>query len=185
MLPALKDDQALGPRAPSRHGSPLPGCRGKIHFQTEFGYNLRHCQGSDRMKIHNDFMTVQTKKSRECMNITPNVKFAMEKSGIRDGIILVNTLHTNCAVFVNDEEPGLLEDVDEWLEKLAPRREDYKHGSKFESNASAHLQGLLAHHQVVVPISDGRLELGPWQQVIYAELDGQRPKRILIKVLGE
>ena len=137
------------------------------------------------MKIHNDFMTVQTKKSREFMNITPNVKFAMEKSGIRDGIILVNTLHANCAVFVNDEEPGLLEDVDEWLEKLAPRREDYKHGSKFESNASAHLQGLLANHQVVVPISDGRLELGPWQQVIYAELDGQRPKRILIKVLGE
>jgi secondary thiamine-phosphate synthase enzyme len=137
------------------------------------------------MKIHNDFMTVHTKKSREFINITPNVKFAMEKSGIRDGIILVTALHVNCAVFVNDEEPGLLEDLDAWLEKLAPRRDDYKHGSKFESNASFHLQSILAHHQVVVPISDGKLELGPWQQVIYAELDGQRPKRILIKVLGE
>ncbi len=137
------------------------------------------------MKIHTDYMTVHTKKSREFMNITPNVKFAMEKSGIREGIILVSTLHTNCAVFVNDEEPGLLQDVDEWLEKLAPRRDDYKHGSKFGSNAGVHLQSLLAHHQVVVAISDGKLELGPWQQVIYAELDGLRPKRILIKVLGE
>jgi len=156
-----------------------------MHFPLEFGYNLRHCHGSERIKIHNDFMTVQTKKSREFMNITPNVKFAMEKSGIRDGLILVNTLHTNCAVFVNDEEPGLLEDMDEWLQKLAPRHEDYKHGSKFESNASAHLQCILADHEVVGRVSEGRLGRGPWQQVIYAELDGQRPKRILIKVLGE
>lgn len=137
------------------------------------------------MKIHNDYMTVHTKQSREFMNITPNVKFAMEKSGIRDGLILVSTLHANSAVFVNDEEPGLLEDVNEWLEKVAPQGDDYRHGSKFESNAGVHLQGILAHHQVVVPICDGKLELGPWQQVIYAELDGQRPKRILIKVLGE
>jgi len=137
------------------------------------------------MKIHNDYMTVHTKQSREFINITPDVKFAMEKSGIRDGIILVSTLHANSAVFVNDEEPGLLQDVDEWLERLAPRRGDYKHGSQFESSAGVHLQSLLAHHQVLVPISDGKLELGPWQQVIYAELDGLRPKRILIKVLGE
>ena len=137
------------------------------------------------MKIHNDYMTVHTKQSREFMNITPNVKFAVEKSGIRDGLILVSTLHANSAVFVNDEEPGLLEDVNEWLEKVAPQRDDYRHGSKFDSNAGVHLQCILAHHQVVVPICDGKLELGPWQQVIYAELDGQRPKRILIKVLGE
>ncbi len=137
------------------------------------------------MKIHTDYMTVHTKQSREFINITSNVKVAMEKSGIRDGIILISTLHANSAVFVNDEEPGLLQDVAEWLEKLAPRRDDYKHGSKFESNAGVHLQSLLARHQVLVPISDGKLELGPWQQVIYAELDGLRPKRILIKVLGE
>ncbi len=137
------------------------------------------------MKIHNDYMTVHSKQGREFINITPNVEFAMEKSGVRDGIILVSTLHANSAVFVNDEEPGLLQDVDAWLEKLAPHSDDYKHGSLFESNASVHLQSLLARHQVVVPISDGKLELGPWQQVIYAELDGLRPKRILIKVLGE
>ena len=136
------------------------------------------------MKIHSDYMTLQTKKAREFIDITPHVKSAMEKSGIRDGVILVSALHSNSAVFVNDDEPGLLDDVDEWLQKLAPRRDDYKHGPKAESNASVHLQNLLLHHQVLVPISDGRLELGPWQHVIYAELDGMRPKRILIKVMG-
>lgn len=137
------------------------------------------------MRIHNDYMTVQTKKKREFLNITPNVKAAMEKSGIRDGVILVCALHVNSAVLVNDEEAGLLQDVDAWLEKVAPHRDDYKHGAKFESNAGAHLQAILVHHQVLVPISEGKLELGPWQQVIYAELDGLRPKRILIKVMGE
>ena len=137
------------------------------------------------MRIHNDYMTVQSKKKREFLNITPNVKAAMEKSGIRDGVILVCALHVNSAVLVNDEEAGLLQDVDAWLEKVAPHRDDYKHGAKFESNASAHLQAILVHHQVLVPISEGKLELGPWQQVIYAELDGLRPKRILIKVMGE
>ncbi len=137
------------------------------------------------MKIHTDYMTVHTKQKRQFMNITPNVASAMEKSGIRDGIILVNALHANAAVFVNDEEPGLLQDLDELLQKLAPEQSDYKHTAKFESNASAHLQSLLTHHQVLVPICDGRLELGPWQQVIYAELDGMRPKRVLIQVMGE
>ncbi len=137
------------------------------------------------MKIHNDYMTVHTKKKREFINITPNIKLAMEKSGIRDGMVLVNALHANSAVFVNDEEQGLLEDFDDWLERLAPQSDQYKHGAKFESNAGAHLQAVLAHHQVVVPISDAKLDLGPWQNVIYAELDGLRPKRILIKVLGE
>ena len=137
------------------------------------------------MKVHSDYLTVQTKQKREFMNITANVKFAVEKSEVRDGVILVSALHPNSAVFVNDEEPGLLQDLNEWLEKLAPHRDDYKHGSKFESNAGVHLQSLLAHHQVLVPLSEGKLELGPWQQVIYAELDGLRPKRILIKVMGE
>ena len=137
------------------------------------------------MKVHNEYLTVQTKQKREFQNITPSVKFALEKSGIHDGLVLVSTLHSNAAVFVNDEEPGLLADLDAWLEKVAPHGDDYKHGAKSESNASAHLQSLLVHHQVLVPISDGRLELGPWQSVIYAELDGLRPKRILIKVMGE
>jgi len=156
----------------------------RIQFPGQFGYN-RPPGGSGRMKIHSDYMTVQTQKKREFINITPNIKFALEKSGLREGFILVSSLHANSAVFVNDEEPGLLEDFDAWLEKAAPYSEQYKHGAKFESNASAHLQALLAHHQVLVPISDGKLELGPWQNIIYAELDGLRPKRILIKVMGE
>ncbi len=137
------------------------------------------------MKIHSDYMTMHSKQKREFINITQNVKFAMEKSGIRDGVILVSALHSNAAVFVSDEEPGLLQDVEAWFDKLAPHRDDYKHGPKFESDASAHLQSLLLHHQAMVPITDGKLELGPWQDVIYAELDGQRPKRIIIKVMGE
>lgn len=136
------------------------------------------------MRAHNDYLTIQTQSKREFRNITANVNYALEKSGILDGIVLVATLHANSAVFLNDEEQGLLQDVDAWLEKTAPVRDDYKHGSKFESNAGIHLQSLLLSPQVIVPVSSGKLELGPWQQVIYAELDGMRPKRILIKVMG-
>jgi secondary thiamine-phosphate synthase enzyme len=137
------------------------------------------------MKIYNEQLTLQTQKLREFINITPNVKAAIEKSGFSDGIILVSTLHSNSAVIVSDEEPGLLEDIEGWLDKLAPVRDDYKHEGRFESNAGVHLQGLLLHHQAIVAFSEHRLDLGPWQYVLYVELDGQRPKRVLIKVMGE
>jgi secondary thiamine-phosphate synthase enzyme len=122
------------------------------------------------------------------MNLTPNIKSAMEKSGLRDGIILVATLHSNSAVFINDEEAALQQDIDEWLNKLAPFGSDYHHGAagaRAESNAAAHLQSILLNQQAMLSFGDGKLEIGPWQQVIYAELDGQRPKRIHIKLLGE
>jgi secondary thiamine-phosphate synthase enzyme len=137
------------------------------------------------MRIHTDYVTVQTKERREFLNITPNIKAAVEKSGIRDGIILVSSLHSNSALFVNDEEPELLQDITEWAERIAPFGPDYHHSARSESNAGAHLQSLLLNHQAFVSLADGKLELGPWQSVIYAELDGQRPKRILIKILGE
>src|ERR1700752_504676 len=137
------------------------------------------------MRIHSDYMTVQTKEKREYLNITPNIKAAVEKSGIRDGVVLICSLHSNSALFVNDEEPGLLQDIAEWAERIAPLSPDYHHSARSESNAGAHLQSLLLNHQAFVSIADGKLELGPWQSVIYAELDGQRPKRILIKILGE
>lgn len=137
------------------------------------------------MRIHSDYMTVQTKEKREFLNITPNLKAAVEKSGIRDGIILVSSLHSNAALFINDDEPGLLKDISEWADRLAPFGSTYQHSPRAESNAGAHLQSLLLNHQAFVPVADGKLELGPWQNVIYAELDGQRPKRILIKILGE
>ena len=136
------------------------------------------------MRMHSDYLTVQTKEKREFMNITPAVKEAAEKSGIRDGLILISALHANCGVFINDAEEGLLQDVAEWINQLAPCRENYHHGPA-ESNAGTHLQGILLNHQALVSLAEGKLELGPWQQVVYAELDGLRPKRILIKVIGE
>ncbi len=137
------------------------------------------------MKIYTEQITLQTKKSREVINITSQVKAAMDKSGFRDGVILVSTLHSNAAIIVNDEEPGFLEDLDAWLNQLAPARDDYKHKGRFESNSSIHFQSLLLHHQEIVAFAEGRLDLGPWQFVLFVELDGLRPKRILIKVLGE
>jgi secondary thiamine-phosphate synthase enzyme len=137
------------------------------------------------MKIYNEHLTLQSKQVREFINITPQVKAAMEKSGFRDGIILVSALHANAAVIVNDEEPGLLEDVGVWLDKLAPVSDHYKHKGHFESNSGVHLQSLLLHHQAMVSFSEGRLDLGPWQSILYAELDGQRPKKIVVKVMGE
>ena len=137
------------------------------------------------MKIYTDYMTVQTKEKREISNITQNLKFAVEKSGIRDGIVLVAALHSNSAVFVAEDDPGLHRDLEHWLEKLAPIREDYEYGPKHESNAAILLQNLALQGHIVVGLSEGRLDLGPWQQVLYADLDGQRPKRILIKLLGE
>ena len=137
------------------------------------------------MRIYNEQITLHSKKPREFINITPQVKAAMEKSGFSDGIILVSALHSNGAIFLNDEEPGLLEDIEAWLDKLAPVREDYKHKGRFESNTGVHLQSLLLNAQAVVPFTDRRLDLGPWQHVMYAELDGQRPKRLLLKVMGD
>jgi secondary thiamine-phosphate synthase enzyme len=137
------------------------------------------------MKIYNEQLTIQTQSKREFVNITPQVKAAMEKSSFRDGIILVSVLHSNAAIIVNDDEAGLLDDLQSWLDQVAPEREDYKHRGRFESNTGIHLQSLLLHHQVIVSFSEGRLDLGPWQFVLFAELDGQRPKRITIKVLGE
>lgn len=137
------------------------------------------------MKIYNEQLTLQTQGKREFINITPQVKAAMEKSGFRDGIILVSVLHSNAAIIVNEDEPGFLEDLQSWLDQVAPEREEYKHRGRFESNSGVHFQSLLLHHQSIVSFSEGRLDLGPWQFVIFAELDGQRPKKITIKVMGD
>ena len=140
------------------------------------------------MRIYSEYITIQTERQREFMNITANVKSAMEKSGLRDGIILVASLHANAGVFIGGDDANLLQDIGEWLDQMAPARDTYhygKQGPKTESNAAALLQGLLLNQQATLSFTDGKLEMGPWQQVIYAELDGMRPKRIHIKVLGE
>jgi len=137
------------------------------------------------MRVYSDYLTMQTKQSREFVNITQAVKAAVEKSGVREGIVLVGALHSNAAVFINEDNAALLAEVDAWLARQAPSGADLKAGPHQESGASVHLQNLLLQGHVVVGVTDGKLELGPWQGIIYAELDGCRPKRVLIKVLGE
>jgi secondary thiamine-phosphate synthase enzyme len=137
------------------------------------------------MRSHTEYLTFKTPKHREYINITAQVEAALRKSGIREGMILVSAMHITAGVWVNDAEDGLLADIDDWLEKLAPFRRDYRHHHTGESNGDAHLKSLLVHHEVIVPVTAGKLDLGPWQQVYYAEFDGQRSKRVIIKVMGE
>ncbi len=137
------------------------------------------------MKFHTEHLWFNTTKHREYINITGEVEKALQKSGIQEGMILVSAMHITAGVYVNDAEDGLIADIDEWLEKLAPYKEDYRHHRTGETNGDSHLKSLLVHHEVVVPVTAGKLDLGPWQQVYYAEFDGQRKKRLLIKVMGE
>jgi secondary thiamine-phosphate synthase enzyme len=137
------------------------------------------------MLFHTEYLTCKTEKHRQYLNITGKVDGALRSSGIRDGMILVSAMHITAGVWVNDAEDGLLEDIDEWLEKLAPFRREYRHHQTGESNGDSHLKSLLVHHQVIVPVTGGKLDLGPWQQIYYAEFDGRRSKRVIIKVMGE
>jgi secondary thiamine-phosphate synthase enzyme len=137
------------------------------------------------MKSHTQYLTFETRKRRELMRITHEVASAVTASGVQEGFVLVSAMHITAGVFVNDDEPGLHQDIWDWLEDLAPYRSNYRHHRTGEDNGDAHLKSLLIHHQVILPITDGRLDLGPWQQVFYAEFDGQRPKRLVIKVIGE
>jgi len=137
------------------------------------------------MKFHTKYVTFHTKKHREYLNITHDVEEALRESGIQEGMILVSAMHITAAVYVNDAESGLIQDIDDWLEQLAPFKPDYRHHRTGETNGDSHLKSLLMHHEVIVPVTDGKLDLGPWQQIYYAEFDGQRRKRLIIKVMGE
>ncbi len=133
-----------------------------------------------------DYLWLETPNRRDYVNITERVEEFVRRSGIRHGLCLVSPMHITAAVFVNDAEPGLLQDIDDWLERLAPHEpvSAYRHNVG-EDNAAAHLKRHLLSHQVVLPITDGRLDLGPWEQVFYAELDGRRRKRVVLKAIGE
>jgi len=137
------------------------------------------------MKVHTEYMTFHTKRHREYIHITPQIEAIVRKSRVKEGMVLVSAMHITAGVYVNDNESGLIEDIDEWLEKLAPFRREYKHHETGEDNGDSHLKALLIHHQVIVPITAGQLDLGPWQRIFYAEFDGQRDKRMVIKVMGE
>ncbi len=137
------------------------------------------------MKTTTEYLWFYTQKKREYINITADVEEILYKSGIKEGMILVSAMHITAGVYVNDAESGLIQDIDEWLEKLAPFNPNYRHHRTGEDNGDAHLKNLLVHHQVIIPVTNGKLDFGPWQQVYYAEFDGQRKKRVIVKVMGE
>jgi secondary thiamine-phosphate synthase enzyme len=137
------------------------------------------------LKFHTEYLTFHTRKHREYVHITPQVEAVVKKSGVREGMVLVSAMHITAGVYVNDDESGLIEDIDKWLEGLAPFQQDYKHHQTGEDNGDSHLKALLIHHQVILPITAGKLDLGTWQRVFYAEFDGQRSKRVIVKVMGE
>ena len=136
------------------------------------------------MPVHTDYLWFNTKKRQEIVRITDEVASIVKASGIKDGLVLVSAMHITAGVYVNDWEEGLIEDFQTWLEKLAPSGLDYRHHQTGEDNADAHLKRTIMGHQAVLPITDGKLDLGPWEQVFYAEFDGQRKKRVVVKVMG-
>jgi secondary thiamine-phosphate synthase enzyme len=138
------------------------------------------------MKSHRKILTFKTPRRRDFLNITPQVETALTESGITDGFCLVNAMHITASVFINDDEPGLIRDFDDWLERLAPHEPvaQYRHNGA-EDNADAHMKRQLMGRDVVVAITEGKLDFGPWEQIFYGEFDGMRPKRVMIKIIGE
>lgn len=138
------------------------------------------------MKSYRHVLTIHTKSHREYINITPQVEEAVQKSGVREGLVLVNPMHITASVYINDDERGLIQDFDEFLEKIAPYDlKKYRHHATGEDNGDAHLKRQLFGREVVVAITQGKLDFGTWEQIFYAEFDGQRDKRVLIKIIGE
>jgi secondary thiamine-phosphate synthase enzyme len=137
------------------------------------------------MKTLTEYLWFETTRRQEFIRITDRVAEIVEKSGVAEGMVLVSAMHITAAVYVNDWEDGLIHDFQVWLEKLAPAGRDYRHHQTGEDNADAHLKRTLMGHQVLLPITKGTLDLGPWEQVFYAEFDGQRRKRVVVKVMGE
>jgi secondary thiamine-phosphate synthase enzyme len=136
------------------------------------------------VKAHTEYLTLTTKDRYQMVHLTPEVEAIVRRSAVVDGLCFVSPMHITAAIYVNDNEDGLIDDIAAWLEKLAPRWPGYKHHQTGEDNADAHLKALLLHHETTLPVTAGRLDLGTWQRIFYAEFDGQRPKRIIVKVLG-
>jgi secondary thiamine-phosphate synthase enzyme len=137
------------------------------------------------MKTYTDYLWFETKQRQEFVRITDEIADIVRKSGVAEGMVLVSAMHITAAVYVNDWEDGLIHDFQVWLERLAPGGRDYRHHQTGEDNADAHLKRTLMGHQVTLPITKGKLDLGTWEQVFYAEFDGQRRKRVVVKVMGE
>ena len=139
------------------------------------------------MKTYREEIWFNTKSRRDYINITGTVQQAIDKSGIKEGLCLVNAMHISASVYINDDESGLIKDYDDWLEKLAPHEpiEHYHHNKTGEDNADAHLKRQIMGREVVVAVTHGKLDFGPWEQIFYGEFDGRRRKRVLVKIIGE
>ena len=139
------------------------------------------------MKSHRKELWFNVSTRRAMINITPQVQDCLHESGIQEGLLLVNAMHITASVFINDDEPGLHQDYDDWLEKLAPHEpiSHYRHNRTGEDNGDAHLKRQIMGREVVVAVTNGRLDLGPWEQIFYGEFDGRRRKRVLVKIIGE
>ena len=136
------------------------------------------------MKIHTDYLWFCTEHEHDYVNITYEVEEILKKSGIQDGMILVSAMHITAGFYVNDAESGLIQDIEKWLEDVAPANPHYLHHRTGETNGDAHLKSLTIGHEIIVPVTNGRLDFGPWQQIYYAEFDGMRKKRVIVKVMG-
>ncbi len=139
---------------------------------------------SEGVKAHTKYLWFNTKQRREYIRITDDVQTFLDETGLKEGFILVSAMHITAGVYINDWESGLIQDIDQWVEKLAPENPNYKHHQTGEDNGDAHLKRMLINHQVMIPVTDGKLDLGPWEQIFYAEFDGQRKKRVILKALG-
>jgi secondary thiamine-phosphate synthase enzyme len=137
------------------------------------------------VRAHTEHLTFKTRNERELVRITDEVDRVVKESGVQEGLCLVSAMHITAGVYINDDEPGFRADLMAMLERLAPSGVDYEHHKTGEDNGDAHLKNILLGHQVIVPVTDGRLDVGPWQQVFYAEFDGRRSKRVVIKVIGQ
>jgi secondary thiamine-phosphate synthase enzyme len=137
------------------------------------------------VKYHTEYLTIETRERYEIRDVTDDVARIVATAGIADGMVLVSAMHITASIFVNDHEPGLYADIMTWLEALAPAKPDYLHHRTGEDNADAHLKRMLLGHQVLVPITRGALDLGPWERVHYGEFDGRRKKRVVVKVMGD
>ncbi len=137
------------------------------------------------MKSYREELWFETKTRRAYLNITPQIEALVKKSGVREGLVLVNAMHITASVYINDDEAGLLQDYDEFLERLAPQGARYWHNDTGEDNGDAHLKRQVMGREVLVAITEGRLDFGPWEQIFYGEFDGRRRKRVLVKIIGD
>jgi secondary thiamine-phosphate synthase enzyme len=144
-------------------------------------------QGGTDMKVLTEYLTFKVPQRRDYVNITPTVAELVKKSGVQEGLCLVNAMHITASIFINDDEKGLHSDFDRWLEGLAPHEpvSQYRHNLTGEDNADAHLKRSVMGREVVVAITGGKLDFGPWEQIFYGEFDGRRNKRVLVKIIGE